>query len=277
MKKLFLFLARHSGLLTAFFLIPFLAGCTGSKTSSQKFWKDINAPELISQQQPPENKAMTVGMHIYLFRIRADKLTELGEQISRTDALPVKYNDPAAFSANGLVGCAGDRTSWQKIAELLAQSQPEIKKHINLLIAENVPDDIVIAESSQPVSVIYRSGSATAGIGFDAGRMVLRIKVEPLIGLRQSCRLDITPVYRTGVAQKTKKQPVGRGNYEFAFESAALSVHLQPGYFLLLAPAVAQSQQTGTQTLGNCLFYSQSSPNTPNLCLIACSLINNPL
>lgn len=258
-------------------LISFLAGCIGSNAPSLKVWKDIKASELISQQQPSENKTMTVSMYIYLFEIRADKLTEIQEQISRTDTLPVKYNDPAAFSANGLVGCAGDRISWQKIAQLLAQSQPEIKKRINLLITENIPDDIIIAETPQPVSVIYRSDSATAGIGFDAGQIVLRIKAEPLIGLRQFCRLDITPVYRTGVAQNTKRQPFGRDNYEFAFESAALNVCLRPGQFVLLAPAIAQSQQIGTQTIGDYLFYPQSPQNTANLCLIACSLINNPL
>ncbi len=255
-------------------LISFLTGCT---ESSKKPWKDIKASELISQQQLPENKAMTVGLYIYLFHIRADKLPEIQEQISRTDTLSVKHNDPAAFLTNGLIGCAGDRISWQKIAQLLTQSQPEIKERINLLINENMPNDIVIAESPQPVSVIYHSGSATAGIGFDAGRTALRIKVEPLIGLRQFCRLDVTPLYRTSVRQRTKKLPVGQDNYEFAFESAAFSARLQPGQFVLLAPAQMRTDQTGTQTLADLMFYSQSPQNTANLCLIACGLINYPL
>jgi hypothetical protein len=277
MKKSFLFLARHSGLLAVFFLISFLAGCIGSNASSRKVWKDVKASELISRQQPSENKTMTVGLNIYVFQIQADKLTEIQEQIGRTDTLPVKYNNPDAFSANGLVGCAGDRISWQKIAELLAQSQHRIKKRINLLIAENITDDIVVTETPQPVSVVYRSNSTTAGIGFNAGRMVLRMKTKPLIGLRQTCRLDITPVYRTGVRQKIKKQLVSRDKYEFAFESAALNVRLQPGQFVLLAPAAAELEQIGTQTIGDIIFYPKSPQNTANLCLIACGLINDPL
>jgi hypothetical protein len=270
MKKSFCILAVS-------LLISLLTGCTSSNASSRKIWKDIKASELISQQQLSENKTITVGLYIYLFRIQADKLMELGEQISRTDALPVKYEDRAAFSANGFAGCAGDRISWLKIAPILAQSLPEVKKRINLLITENIADDIVIAELPGPVSVIYRWGSATAGIGFDAGRMVLRIKAEPLIGLRQVCRLDVTPVYITGVIQKTKKQPASRANYEFAFESAALNARLQPGQFVLLAPAQMQTDQTGTKILGDIMFYSQSPQHTTNLYLIACSMINNPL
>jgi hypothetical protein len=277
MKKSFLFLARHSGVLAVFFLISFLAGCISSNTSSRKVWKNVKMPELISQQQPSENKSMFVGLYIYIFHIQADKLTEIQEQISRTDALSVKYNDPAAFSANGLVDCAGDRTSWQKIAELLAQSQPQTREHINLLITENIINDIVVAQTPRPVSVTYYSNGATAGIGFDAGRIALRLKVSSLIGLRQVCRLDITPVYKTGLGQKAKKSSVEQENYEFAFESAALNVRLQPGWFVLLAPAQTQTDPNIAQTIGDIMSYSQTDSNAVNLCLIACNLINSPL
>ena len=259
--------------LTVLFLISFLAGCEGS---SKKPWKGIKAPELISQQQLPENKTMTVGLNIYLFRIQTDKLMELGEQISKTDTLPVTYNDFAAFSANGLVACAGDRTSWQQIAPLLSQSKPEIKKRINLLITENLPDDIIIAESSGPVSFLYHWGSATAGIGFDTGRMLLRIKVEPLIGLLQSCKLNVTPVYKIGAAQKTKKWLVDSNSSEFAFEAAALNACLQPGQFVLLAPARTKTDQSESQTLADLMFYSQNPQKITSIYLIACSLINSP-
>ncbi len=263
-------------------LISFLAGCEGSSAArhspaNKKPWKDVKASELISKQQLPENKTITVGLYIYLLRIQTDKLMELGEQISRTEALPLIHDDFAAFSANGFAGCAGDRISWQKIAPLLAQSQPQIKKRINLLIAENIADDIVIAELSRPVSVTYRSGSTTAGIGFDAGRMVLRIKAEPLIGLRQVCRLNITPVYIIGAERKTKKWFADRANHELAFESAALNARLQPGQFVLLAPSQMRTDRTDIQILSDLVFYSQCPQHTANLYLIACSMINSPL
>lgn len=258
-----------------FLFISFLTGCIGSNASSRQPWKDVKASELISRQQRLEDKSITVGLHIYLFQIQADKLPQIQEQIVRTDDLRIKYNNPDAFLANGLTGCAGDRDDWRKFAELLTQSQPQVKKHINLLISENMPDDIITAEISRPASIIYHSDeNTTSGIGFDTGRMTLRIKVGSLLGLRQACRLDAVPVYSVG--KKTRKPSVGRGNYEFAFEAAAFNVHLQPGQFILLAPAQPQTDQTDTQTLGDYLFCPQDQ-NTADMCLIACSLINSPL
>jgi hypothetical protein len=258
-------------LLAVSLFISFLTGC---EDSSKKPWKDIKATELISHQQLPQSKTITVDLLVYLFRVPADKLTDINEQISETNELSVKYTDSAAFSANGLVCCAGDRNSWQKIAPLLAKLQQRVKKHINII--KNIPDDIIISESAKPVSVTYRWDSATAGIGFDAGRMVLRIKVEPLLGLRQACRLEITPIYITGAARKTKKQIISSNNYEFAFESAGASARLGPGQFILLAPAQVQTDQSVIQTLSNLMFYQPPPPNTADLCLIACSSINTP-
>jgi hypothetical protein len=269
MKKCFWILA-------VFPLISFLTGCAGSDTSPQQVWKNIKAPELISQQQLPENKITTIGLYIYLFRIQTNKLFELGEQLHRNKIPPVTYNDTADFAANGFAGCAGDRIFWSKIAPILAQSQPEVKKRINLLISENTSDDIEIAELYQPVSVTYRLGNATAGIGFDAGRIVLRVKAEPLIGLRQVCRLSITPVYITGGRQKIKKPFFGNDNYEFAFESASFSARIQPGQFILLAPAQIQTDLPVAQTLADLVFYQQNLDKTANLYLIACDTINNP-
>jgi hypothetical protein len=261
-------------LLAILLFISFLPGCTGS---SRKPWRNIKAAELISRQQPLEDKSMIVGLHIYLFRIQTNKLPQIQNQIGQTDTLPVKYDDPDAFLANGLISCAGDRASWQKIAQLVALSQPKTLKHFNILMTENMAEDVVIAETNQPISIVYRSNDITAGIGFDTGQTILRIKASSLIGLRQACRLDITPVYRTAAAQKTKKRSAGRENYESVFESAALNVHLQPGQFVLLAPARTQTDPNTAQTIGDILSSSPNPQKTANLCIIACNLINNPL
>ncbi len=252
-------------LLTALLFISLLTGCEGS---SKKSWKDVKISELINQQQPAENKSMTVGLHIYLFRIQADKLGRIQYQIGETDLLPVKYNDPDAFPLNGLMSCAGDIKSWRKIAPLLTKARPQLRKHINLMITQGMTNDVIIAESAKPVSVVYRSGDTTAGIGFDAGRIALRIKASPLIGLRQACKLDVMPVYKT-VADKNSR--------EFTFESAAFDVRLQPGQFVLLAPAGDEQKQPETRTIGDIISYPQTPKKTADLYLIACGLVNTPL
>jgi len=239
-------------------------------------WEDIKASELINKQQPAGNKNMTVGLHIYLFRIKTDKLAQIQDQIEQTNTVPVKYNDLVSFTANGLTGCGGDRKSWQKIGPLIAEAEPKTKKHINLLITENLSDDVVITETAKPVSIIYHSNDSTSGIGFDAGQMVLRLKVSSLIGLRQACRLDVMPVYKI-TGQESGKILSGEKKHEFTFDSAAFSVRLQPGRYVLIAPANERQKQTETQTIGNIISYRQTPEDIADLCLIACDLINNPL
>ncbi|MGB8226947.1 MAG: hypothetical protein WCE45_08830 [Sedimentisphaerales bacterium] len=255
------------------FFISFLSDCTGS---SRKPRRNIKAAELISRQQPLEGKFMTVDLHIYVFRIQTKKLPQIQNQIGQTNALPVKYDDPDAFLANGLICCQGDRASWQKIAQLLALSQSKTIKQINILMTENTAEDIVIAEAVKSVSAIYYSNNATAGINFDAGQMVLRLKVSPLIGLRQACRLDVTPVYKI-ISRESKKLKSSEKNREFIFDSAALSVRWQPDRYVLIAPANAKEEQNEAQTIGNIISYRQTPEDTADLCLIACDSINSPL
>ena len=261
--------------LLAAVLLSFSAGCISSNASDRDSWRNVRADELIDRRKL--GKSMTVGLNIYVFHIQADKLTEIQELIAQTSTIGVKYSDPDAFLANGLMSCAGDRTSWQKIGQSLSQSQPEIKERIGLLVAENMTDDVIISETLRPVSVVYLSEGTTTGIGFGTGQIVLRINATPLIGLRQICGLDITPVYKTGSKQKAEKRPVGWKNYEFVFDSAALNVRLRPGQFLLIAPAQAEAQQADTQIIGDVMFYPEGSENTVNLCIIACGFINDPL
>ena len=104
-------------LLTMLSLLPFFTGCEGS---AKKTWKDLKVSELINKQQPSENKFMSVSLHIYQFQINADKLAQIQYQIEDMEAFPIKYNDPDAFSANGLTACCGDRKAWQKTPAILS-------------------------------------------------------------------------------------------------------------------------------------------------------------
>ncbi len=263
--------------LTVLFLILFLAGCLRSDSWSQKIWQDVKATDLISRQQLPENKSMTAGLNIYVFQILTDKLTEIQELITQTDTLGIEYGNINTFLANGLIGCAGDSESWQKIGQLLSQSEPVVRRRISVLVTENISEDVVISDTLQPSSVFYYSGgSATAGIGFDTGQIILRLRATSLIGLRQICNLQVIPVYKTDTEQKTKKQSAGQDSYEFVFDSAALNVRLRPGQFALLASAT-ETAQTDIKTTGDIMFYPEGSGNTVNLCFIACNYVNHPL
>lgn len=251
--------------LTVPLLCLFIIGCQGSEKKAQT---NIKASELINKEQPPENKIITVNLNIYLFRIKTRNLPFIQYEIEESNTLPLNYQNADSFVANGIIACGTDNIGWQKIGALIENARIETEKHINLLITENLSDNVIINEITKPVSMIYYSDDVKSGIGFDVGRMILRLKVSPLKVLRQTCMLDVLPVY-------VIKNPQSR-NRQFAFNSASFSVSLQPGQCVLLAPADERQKPTELQNLGNILFYLQKPENTADLCLITCSSMNNP-
>jgi len=267
------FMTKHFYLLSILFLVPFFTGC---QESEKKSLRNVKVSEIVDKQQQAENKNMTVSLHIYMFRIDANNLDEIQYQIEQTDTPALKFQDSDSFTANGLAGCGGDGKSWQKTGPLIEEAKPKTKKHIKLLIDDNLSNDVVAAETKKPVSIIYRSDETMSGIGFEPGQMVLRLKVSPLIGLRQACRLDVTPVYKiTGTGQKKSQSP--EKIREYSFDSASLNARLRPGQYILLAPANEKQKQTEAQTIGNIVFYNQTAENTADLYLIACESVNSPL
>jgi hypothetical protein len=250
-------------------LTAFVSGCVRSRLD---IWHDIKAAELIGRQQLEQSKVRTAGINIYILQISSDKLTELQDIIVKTDALPVKYNASDAFWANGLASCGGGKNDWQKINEFLSDSQFKIEKSVSLYAVENVADDVIITKTSQPVSILYRSEPpATAGIGLEAGRVVLRLTTKPVIGLRGVCSLDIRPAYKTGLEKNEK------AGSEFVFDAAAMSVQIRPGQFILLGPGSVKSPSNDMQTIGDLMFWPKESENVITLYLIACNLIKEPL
>lgn len=267
MKKVYL-------ALTVTVLITFTSGCVSSNRSRLDIWHNLKAAELIGRQQLEEAKERTVGMNIYILQISSDKLTELQDILNQATVLPVKYNASDAFWANGFASCGGGKNDWQKINKFLSDSQFKIEKSIGLYAVENIAEDVVVAETSQSVSILYRSEPpATAGIGLEAGSFALRLTAKPVIGLRGVCKLDIRPVYKIGFEKSERKN----ARSEFVFDAAGMSVQIRPGQFVLLGPGSIKSPSNNMQTIGDLMFWSRNSEKVINLYLIACNLIKEPL
>jgi len=273
------------------FLVVFVfaAGCRQSNRARINVWKDITAAELIGRQEIEQAKVKTVGLNIYTFQIDSTRLPEIQHLMYQTSTLPISYSSSghsppppdaaSVFSSNGLICCAGDKNDWQKISKPLfkSKSTSRINKSTSLYAVENISDDVIVGEILQPVSILYYSGgTAASGVGLDAGQVGLRIKTSSPIGLRQVCRIEITPIYKIGLSQKTK-QPANQSNREFIFESAAMITRLGIGQFILIAPAAAEAYPEGIKTIGDIMFYPQKPQKTVTLYLIACNTIKEPI
>ncbi|MDD5135205.1 MAG: hypothetical protein PHP01_07330 [Phycisphaerae bacterium] len=258
--------------LTVTILITLASGCVNSGRSRLDIWHDIKAAELIGRQQIEQPKVRTAGINIYLLQISSDKLTKLQNIIHQTTALPIEYSSSDAFWANGFAGCGGGKNDWRKINEFLSDSQFKTEKSVSLYAVENIAEDVIVTETSQPVSILYRSEpAAIAGIGLEAGRFALRLTAKPVIGLRGVYKLDIRPVYKVGGGK------TGDTGGEFVFDAAAMNVQVRPGQFILLGPASTKNLSNNMQTIGDLMFWPKKSEKVITLYLIACNLIKEPL
>ena len=250
----------------------FFLGCENSKQSRPSVQKDVTVRELIANQQFDQIKAKTIALGIYTFQISSARLPEIQNLICRTNTLPLAYNAKEAFSLNGLIACSGDKNDWQRISGAIFKSTPRIAKSVSLYAVEDVNDDVAITQIPQQESVLYYAGQdKTTGIGLDGGQIMLRIKTSSLIGLRQVCRVDITPVYK-GI-----KSPVNQDGGEFIFESAQVAGRLGVGQFVLIAPAAVRAGQGESRTLGDLICYPQKPGKTVNVYLINCNQIKEPM
>jgi hypothetical protein len=249
----------------------FLAGCENSRHSKLNGLKGITAGELIANQQIEQTKVKTVVLGIYTFQIKSARLPEIQNLICQTKTLPLAYNAEYAFLQNGLIACAGDQTDWRKISRPIFKSTPRIVKNTSLYSVEDVNDDVGIAQIYQPESILYYAGqSKTAGMGLDGGQIMLRIKTGSVIGLRQVCRVDITPVYK-GI-----KSPADSSSGEFIFGAAQVVCRLGAGQFILIAPATVRAEQGENRTLGDVICYPQKPQKTVNIYMIYCNAIKEP-
>jgi hypothetical protein len=250
----------------------FLVGCENSKQSRPNVQKDITFGELIADQQIEQIKVKTVFLDVCTFQISSIRLPEIQNLICRTKTLPIAYNAKEAFLLNGLIACAGDKNDWQRISVPIFKSAPRIAKSTSLYSVEGVSDDAAITQIYQPESILYYAGqNKTAGMGLDSGQIILRIKTSSVIGLRQVCQVDITPVYK-GI-----KPAIDSNGREFIFESAQVISRLGVGQFVLFAPATMRAEQGENRTLGDVICYPLKPEKTVNIYLVNCNSIKEPM
>lgn len=260
-----------------FIIFVFFLGCENSRHSKLKSSKNVTVGELIANQQIEQTKVKTVVLDIYTFQIDSARLPEIQNLICLTKTLPIVYNTKDTFLLNGLIACAGNGNDWDRISRPIFKSTPRIAKSTTLYSVEGVSDDVMITRISEPESILYYAGqSKTAGMGLDAGQIMLRTKTSSVIGLRQVCNVDIMPIYKTGFSQGIKS-PVDANGGEFMFESAQAACRLGAGQFILIAPATVRAGQGESRTLGDVICYPQKPPKTVNVYLINCNQIKEPM
>jgi hypothetical protein len=254
-------------------LTVLLSGCT-EKQAGEKTREKVKLADLIPKDSSGSKENSTVGLYVYVYQIDRDNYPSVQQELSQAADLPVEYEDSKSFSSNGLIGGGGDINTWAKLAQVLTDAQAAIIKRTITYISDNTDDDILITELTEPGSVrCYSGGDTSAGMGLPAGTVWLRINSKPLIGLKQSRRINIMPIYKAEAISNDKnpKNPT----WEFPFSSTSLKVPLRPGQFVFIAPDAANFPQEGLPLIGKMIFCADKPKPVVRFCLVACSLIND--
>ena len=256
---------RYISILPVLALI--LAGC-GEKQNMRL--KEIEFSDLLPKEHKLRTDKTVVSLFVYMFEIDKNKYPQVLDGLKEANDLSVKYYDWNNFAANGLVSGGGDMNTWGILAKNLADADALVAKRTSVLMDLNSSEEIEIAELTQPGSVSYcTADKAWAEIGLPKGSVVLEISTKSLIGLKQSCKLEIKPVYKTADRKIS--------GWEFAFDSIAVSAAVRPGQFVFLAPDtenVDVPEQTTGSVTGKMIFCSVNGRPVVRFCLIACGLIN---
>lgn len=255
------------------FLTILLSGCGESRSR-----KKINLTDLIPKDISASEDKSAVGLYVYVFELNSDRYPLVLEGLYDVNDLPVEYENFGSFTDNGFVSGGGDIISWTKLAQILTDSQARITKRTITYISANIDNDVVITVLNKPCPVRYQQGgNASIGIGLPAGDVSLRFNAKPVIGLKQICRLNITPVYKAEIVTD-KEQNNGKMQpalWEFPFSLTSLNALLRPGQFVYIAPDPANFPQEGPEAIGQIIFCSNKPKSVVRFCLVACSLIND--
>jgi hypothetical protein len=235
--------------------------------------------DIIPKDQSANKDKASIGLYVYVFELNRNRYSSVFDVLGDINDVPIEYKDFESFAGNGLVGCGGDTETWPRLAQILVDSKAELVRRTIVYISEDISDDVVLTVLDKSGSVSYRQGGSddAGGIGLPAGNVSLRFNTQPLIGLKQIRKLNITPVYKAQTVPD-KKQTSGKKQpalWEFPFSLISFDISLRPGQFVCIAPDPAKFPQAGPEAIGQMIFCSNKPKPVVRICLIACSLIND--
>lgn len=251
------------------FFVVLLAGCGENQNI-----KNLRFGDLAPKGKWQATDKTTISLSIYLFEMSEDKYPKVMAELNEANDVPIDYEDSENFMANGLISGGGNKKTWAKIAKALIAAKVRIAKQITILMDENTSENIEIVQLPQQTSIDYRTAdNAWAGIGLPQGSILLKLSTESIIGLKQVCKINVTPVYETKLEQN-KSQGRKKTNWQYAFDSTAVSATVRRGQFIFLAPETENNPQNGP-LVGKIMFCNETEKPVVRFCLIICGLIND--
>ncbi len=251
-------------------VLVMLAGCSGEDKNKPP------APDIKLGNLAPINPIgpirpiQTVAFDFYTIELPAESADLLSDIWPMLYTKPVRLTDPAAFAANSFRLVFGEPQMWQKTAALLESAGGRPVASVRLLLDYGQTGDFVVTRIREKTNIFH----LTSDLSIDSltaprGRLVLRVRVSPVAGVRGLCDFNAMPVFiparsRTFLEDSTKIEDV-------ALETLGFTVEMSPGDFFLMGPA---NYPSSTNSLGS-LFFTTAKNEKIRVYAVFCSNITD--
>jgi len=193
-----------------------------------------------------------INLDVHIFEIPAENITKLDDVWNMLYLRPLKFNSYQAFCANSFVVRFGQIPIWSKIMGSLIKAEAQKMITISLLLQDGQENDVTVVGLNRQQTIFYVAASGAmkqANIG--PGVLALRVQANKIPTSRGLCAVMAQPVFLPPIGAYIPQLSARAKAGEFAFNSAAFSLNMGPGDFVLLGPEKYISDQI---TLGSFFF-----------------------
>lgn len=234
-----------------------LAAATGCETSSEQevpIWETAKLSDLAPRtgDRPQAEFLVAARFDIHVFDLPADNVERLEDLWRLLSAKPIRTNSYNAFAQNSFRVRFGQAEMWDQLLGLLRDAGAQRVATSALGVGDDAPTDLPIARLPRPSTISFAATNLSwQRAEVQPGRLVLRLRTEPIPGARGVRKIIAYPVHTPTIASAIPELEARIRAREFYFASAAFAAQMGPGDLLVLAP----NQYSGERvTLGGLFF-----------------------
>jgi hypothetical protein len=238
-------------ILTAVFALA--AGCDTGTDQEIPIWETTKLGDLAPKGERPQATFLVAGrFDIHVFDLPADNVEKLEDLWRMLSARPIHTNSYNAFAQNFFRVRFGQTQMWDRLVEMLKGAGAQKVGTIALGVASDGPTDLPIAELPRAGSVSYATMNLSwEQVSVPAGRLVLRLRAEPIPGARGVRKIVAYPVCTPAMSSAIPQLEAKVREREVYFASAAFAAQMAPGDLLVLGPNEYSAERV---TLGGLFF-----------------------
>jgi hypothetical protein len=234
--------------------LAFATGCDTSSEQEVPIRETTKLADLAPKtgEQPQARFLVAARFDIHVFDLPADNVERLEDLWRLLSAKPIRTNSYNAFAQNSFRVRFGHVEMWDQLLGLLKDAGAQKVATSALGVGDDMPTDVPITQLPRPSTISFAAMNLSwQRAEVESGRLVLRLRAEPIPGARGVRKIVAYPVHTPTISSAIPELEARIREREFYFASAAFAAQTGPGDLLVLAP----NQYSGERvTLGGLFF-----------------------